>query len=283
MRIKMLFPNGLDKALTLSYDDGVTTDIRLVHLMEQYGIKGTFNINTGCFAAEEKEYPKGEFGRMTRQQCLDLFKSKNVEVAGHGVKHKRLSMITNDEMYEEIVRDKQEIERMFKVPCRGWAYAKGRYNDRVVKALENAGIVYARTVERHERFEISHDWLRLASTCHHYAEDLPELTDAFLLDEPNAERSKLFYLWGHSYEFETADKWYVIENFFEKVGNRDDIWYATNIEVYDYVKAFEGLIYSYDMDLVQNPSAVDVWIATMGDDGIKKFCVPSGAVVKLEW
>ena len=53
------FPNGLGKALTLSYDDGVYEDIRLVEIMQKHGLRGTFNINGELFA--EKEYiPTGE-------------------------------------------------------------------------------------------------------------------------------------------------------------------------------------------------------------------------------
>ena len=46
------YPNGLAKALTISYDDGVEQDIHLLELMEKYGIKGTFNLNSGSFAEE---------------------------------------------------------------------------------------------------------------------------------------------------------------------------------------------------------------------------------------
>ena len=42
-----LFPGGKKKALTLSYDDGVTQDERLIDIMNQYKVKGTFNINAG--------------------------------------------------------------------------------------------------------------------------------------------------------------------------------------------------------------------------------------------
>ena len=41
------FPGGKPKCITLSYDDGVEQDIRLIALMEQYGFKGTFNLNYG--------------------------------------------------------------------------------------------------------------------------------------------------------------------------------------------------------------------------------------------
>ena len=39
--------DGKMKAVTFSYDDGVTQDIRLVELLNKYGLKATFNINSG--------------------------------------------------------------------------------------------------------------------------------------------------------------------------------------------------------------------------------------------
>lgn len=43
----IMFPDGKKKALTLSYDDGVEQDRRLVEILNRYGIKATFNINSG--------------------------------------------------------------------------------------------------------------------------------------------------------------------------------------------------------------------------------------------
>ena len=43
----MLFPGGLSKAFTLSYDDGVTQDQRLAELFRSHGLKCTFNLNAG--------------------------------------------------------------------------------------------------------------------------------------------------------------------------------------------------------------------------------------------
>lgn len=39
------------------------------------------------------------------------------------------------------------------------------------------------------------------------------------------------YVWGHSYEFDNHDNWDVIEKFCAYMGNRNDIWYATNLEI----------------------------------------------------
>ena len=46
-RIRLRYPGGRCKALTLSYDDGVQTDVRLIEIMKKNGLKGTFNLNSG--------------------------------------------------------------------------------------------------------------------------------------------------------------------------------------------------------------------------------------------
>lgn len=63
MGIFMRFPGGKKKALTLSYDDGVEQDIRLIDIMKKNGLKGTFNLNSGCYAPEGTVYPAGTIHR----------------------------------------------------------------------------------------------------------------------------------------------------------------------------------------------------------------------------
>ena len=46
--------NGKKKAVTFSFDDGVTQDIRLIEILNKYGLKGTFNLNSGLMAKEKK-------------------------------------------------------------------------------------------------------------------------------------------------------------------------------------------------------------------------------------
>ena len=58
--IFMRFPYGKSKALTLSYDDGVAQDIRLIEIMKKHGLKGTFNINSGMYAPEGTANPEGK-------------------------------------------------------------------------------------------------------------------------------------------------------------------------------------------------------------------------------
>jgi peptidoglycan/xylan/chitin deacetylase (PgdA/CDA1 family) len=67
----MLFPDGKNKALTLSYDDGVQQDIRMIEILDKYGIKCTFNINGYALEDEERSYPEGQIHRrMARREPI---------------------------------------------------------------------------------------------------------------------------------------------------------------------------------------------------------------------
>ena len=260
----MLFPGFRKKALTLSYDDGVIFDERLLEIMSANGVKGTFNINSGLFATKEGSR------RMTEKQAFDLYTKHGCEVACHGVKHLSLACVPCELAVADVINDRINLENLFGKPIRGMAYANGSYDDSVVEILQKCGIEYCRTCITTEAFDVPTDWLRLPTTCHHKNPRLMELADEFLQDKTypyywtNANAPKLFYLWGHSYEFNDANNWEIIEEFCKKVGNREDVWYATNIEIYDYVKAYENLKFSANGKSVFNPSAVDVCINYMG-------------------
>ena len=71
----------------------------------------------------------------------------------------------------------------------------------------------------------------------------------------------MMYVWGHSYEFDQTQNWDLIENFCDYIGKRDDIWYATNLEIVDYIKAFQNLKFSANSHFVYNPSAMPIWLS----------------------
>ena len=268
----MRYPNGLAKALTISYDDGVQQDIKLLELMEKYGIKGTFNLNSGCFAEEGTVFPKGRVHRrLTESQVKEVYKSEMCEVAGHGFTHPFLEKMSVDTALWEVANDRYTLEQLFGKRIQGFAYPFGTYNDDVVNALKTSGYKYARTTIASHRFDVPTDWLRLEATCHHSDEMLPELTEKFLNTTPDTA-PYFFYVWGHSYEFESNDNWDLIENFFKQVGGKDDVWYATNVELYDYINAFNRLEYTCDCKRIYNPNAVDVYLG----QGKKVICVPAG-------
>ncbi|MBR3928330.1 MAG: polysaccharide deacetylase family protein [Clostridia bacterium] len=275
--MRLRFPGGKEKAFTMSYDDGVEQDIRLIEIMRKNGVKGTFNIGAGLFAKEGTVYPKGQVHRrMTLNECLKAYKGDDIEVAVHGYTHPFLESLPSPAAVLQIIEDRKGLEDAFHTIIRGMAYPYGTYSDAVVDILRLCGVAYSRTVESRRNFNIPKDWLRMGATCHHNDPNLAELSNEFINGKVQRD-PWLFYLWGHSYEFEANDNWRVIEEFLAKIGNRDDIWYATNIEIHDYVKASEQLIFSSDASIACNPTSTDVWM--QADD--KLVCLPAGKTIRL--
>jgi len=261
--IFMRFPKGLAKCLTLSYDDGVMEDIRLVEIMKNHGLRGTFNLNTGLYRAEDKPITDDRSGwRLTKAQATELFSQDGIEPAIHAHMHSHLQTLPQAQVAYEILKDREALEEQFGKIVRGMAYPFGTVacTDEVVEALKVCGVTYARTTVSTEKFDLPTDWLRMPATCHHNNPRLFELAEEFLEKRISKDGNpKLFYLWGHSYEFKDNDNWDVIERFAEKTGGREDLWYATNDELYSYVEAFRKLIFTADMTLVQNPTLYTVW------------------------
>lgn len=274
--MKMKLKDGKTKVLTLSYDDGVFQDIRLVEIMGRFGIKGTFNLNSGSYFAEDKvrEAPRG---RLKRSEAVALFADSGHEVAVHSYTHPFLEKMDRTEIIYEIMEDRRDIESTYGTIARGMAYPYGTYDKKVIEVLESCGIAYSRTVRSTERFAFPENWLELHPTCHHNNPRLMELIKRFVETPSRYGHAEMFYLWGHSYEFDDNNNWEVIERFCEYAGGRDDIWYATNIEIYDYVKAYESLQTSYDKRLVHNPSAIDVWFESRG----KVYCVKAAETLRI--
>ena len=271
------FPGGLRKAVTLSYDDGVEQDVRLMEILDKHGVKCTFNLNSGCWAPEGTVYAPGTIHRrMPKSRVEKVYRNPNHEVAAHCLTHASLTELSPAEVAWEVLEDRRNLEAMFGGLVRGLAYPFGTYSDQVVDALKATGAAYARTVVSTNDFSIPTDWLRLHPTCHHNAPNLMNLCDRFLQDSVPFG-SKLFYLWGHSYEFEADNNWQVIEDFCEKMGGHDDVWYATNIQIVDYVNACRCIRTSADGSTLHNPTCIDVWADING----KQVVIRAGETVKV--
>ena len=119
----MEFPGNLRRALTLSYDDGVEQDIRLIDIMNRHGLKGTFNLNSGLYAAEGTVYPKGHVHRrLSRSQVTEVYGRSGQEVAIHCYTHADLAQQSPENVAWEVMKDKETLEEQF---GRDWPQTTG--------------------------------------------------------------------------------------------------------------------------------------------------------------
>lgn len=150
------------------------------------------------------------------------------------------------------------------------------YDHMVLDALKCCGITYARTIQGTHAFDIPENFLIWNPTCHHDDKALPELTEKFLNDTSLFPMLKLFYVWGHSYEFDQNDNWDQMERFLNRMSGHHDVWYASNGEIESYVSAYRQLIFSVDGRFVRNPTCRTVWVGAIGSQlvvEIKPGCV----------
>ena len=225
--------NGKKKAVTFSFDDGVWQDRPLVDILNKYGLKGTFNLNSDCFGSTDSYEA---FGKII---CRDRLKEDEVkavyighEVAVHTLTHPNLTQQTDAEVIRQVDEDRKNLERIFGYPVVGMAYPCGGVNnDERVAALigGNTPIQYARTSTMTHTFELQKDHLlRFNATAHFLDPELERLADEFLALNP--EREQLFYIWGHSYELDAQSAWDWFEKFCQKIAGKADIFYGTNKE-----------------------------------------------------
>ncbi|OPA73453.1 polysaccharide deacetylase [Paenibacillus selenitireducens] len=249
--VLLTFPGGKHKALTMSYDDGRAADRRLIGLFNEHGIKGTFHVNSGL---------AGQGDRIPLEEMADIFLDH--EVSAHTVTHPTMARCSKEQIIEEIIGDRKRLESAVGYSVRGFSYPNGSFNRQIKEMLPFLGIEYARTVESHGDFRMPDDFMEWRPTCHHNG-NLLELAETFK-GLNKRQYLYLMYVWGHSYEFDRDNNWGLIESFCETIGGRDDIWYATNMEIADYVNGYRRLRFSASMDFVFNPSYSSIWLEVNG-------------------
>ncbi len=226
--------HGKQKAVTFTYDDGVRQDLRLIELFDRYGVKGTFNLNSGLFGKEQYQ-----FGGTVRQFRFREDEIKEVyrdhEVAVHTVSHRRLTELSDEEALHEIEDDRKALERAWGHEIVGMAYPEGGINfDERIKNLirEKTPIRYARTTISNGEFGRQEDLLEFHTTAFHLEfERMLERADAFIAAEPEEGQELIFSVWGHSYEFDFNRRWDDFERMLERLASQNDVFFGTNREV----------------------------------------------------
>ncbi len=279
----MRYPGGKPKAVTFSYDDGCKQDKRLAEIFDKYGMKATFNHN--CERMKSFNFSK--------EEIEEYFLSKGHEIAVHGANHRPTGNLRPIEGIRDVLECRLELEKKCGRIIRGMAYPDtgitlmgnfGNYND-IKNYLTELDIAYSRTLGGdNDSFMLPQDFHAWVPTAKHANPKIMEYIDKFLELDISAKtyharrHPRLMYIWGHSFEFDRNDNWELIEEICQKLANNDEIWYATNIEIYDYVEAYKNLKYSADGHMVYNPSLFTIWLDVDG----KLYSIKSGETIHID-
>ena len=227
--------NGKMKALTFSYDDGVTQDIRLIELFNKYGMKGTFNLNSARLGQPGDYIKNGKRILHNQNKPEDIkYIYEGHEVAAHTLDHPRLTIIESDaEVTRQVEEDRLRLSELVGYEVVGLAYPCGgvNYDSRVSNLVrETTGIKYARSTISSFDFALQDNLYEFSPSVdqHNQFDEMVALGEKFLslkTDEP-----AIFYVWAHSYELDIRDDWGRFEEFLQMMSGKDDICYCTNSE-----------------------------------------------------
>lgn len=260
-----VYPGGKKRIVTFSYDDGHRNDARLVEMFNRHGVKATFHLNGAKY-----------IGKTDAELAEIRHRYRGHEIACHTVHHGWPARMPMQSVTAETMEDRKILEQLTDYPVIGMSYPSGSFSEEAVCAMRACGIVYSRTVLSHKNFYLPEDFMRWHPTCHH--KDALPLCDKFLADLDSPWTHPLFYIWGHAHEFRTEDEWAVMEQILQKLAGNDKIWYATNLEIYNYMMAQQRLQISADETMLYNPSDIDVWAEK---DKTQIIHIPAGDTVIL--
>lgn len=274
--VAKLYPGYVNKAVTLSFDDlNPTQDARFIDILNKNGLKGTFNLKTANFISKPES---------VQQSYVEMYRGH--EVANHTRNHKRMNITDpSDPEYQtlqfckdDILNGQNDIAARFGVTPEGliWPFGSARNRSdypELLAYIKSLGVKYIRPVETTGGFALPSDWYDWRATCHH--DGANNYVDTFLALPDNGgevDDLKLFYIWGHTYEFDETfepDKtsklrWNDIEALCKKLGDAENVWSATNLEVYNYVEALKKIEINSQTNQVVNPTDVDLYVQING-------------------
>lgn len=235
--MSLVFPGNKKKCVTFSYDDGPDQDVELIRILDEHGMKGTFNLITQYVGAGAVAFNHlgldVAFTNVTEAEIPVWY--KNHEVASHGQMHLPYTTLSREELREEVLQNVAYLERVTGRKMTGGAYPGGDYSANVAGQLREMGLKYYRTIQDTYDFALPADFLQWHPTCHDNDDRAPELAERFLAQD--SEQPQVFFIWGHAYEFDKTDRdrWGNFRRLCDRLAAREDIWFATNGELCEWV------------------------------------------------
>ncbi|MFA5022534.1 MAG: polysaccharide deacetylase family protein [Patescibacteria group bacterium] len=238
---------------TTSWDDGGRDNLKLLDLLNKYGLKGTFYIQ-----GQEASDNAG------RHDLLEIVKTQ--EVGGHTLNHPKLTKISLQEAKQEIISGKGTLESLLGQKVEMFAYPYGMFNEEIKNIVFAAGFLGARTVKKFD-FNLPKDFFEFNTTFQVYPHPFRKrdakhlhgpkvvlqplknnfspilklklplnsfLTWPFLvknLFDYSHKNGEIFHLFGHAHEIEKYGLWQDLEKFFKYLTKSEGIIYLTNSEV----------------------------------------------------
>lgn len=258
--IRRCYPGGARKAFNVTYDDGVTQDVRFVELLDRYCLKGTFNLNSQLM--EEGFQWRHECGmtvkRLSPEEALGVYGDH--EIASHTLTHPYMRGKTEKELKWEMGEDKRRLEQLFGREVAGFAVPFYYYSQQIASVARECGFSYGRCSEESMDYSSRKDPFRWETGIFHLSPALDGFVDGFFSTD---RELALCQIVGHSYDLDVERMWEKMESIFRRVSCDGDIVPMTHIQLVRYLEAM-GFASFWDGH-IENRSEEDLWFRVEGE------------------
>lgn len=195
----------MDKIFLISFDDGTVWDGRFVELLNKYGMKATFNLNSGLedfVWFYEDRFP-------VRRQILSetVEQYRGHEVASHSLHHHWLNTLTPPQLSREVEEDCENLKKTFGLKEIGFGVPFTACGQREINIIQKY-VRYIRLSEFADSFALPEDPYHIPI---HGLYNQPDIRDRIAAFARNDLSVSLFVMAGHSYELEVLDHWGYME------------------------------------------------------------------------
>ena len=257
--IQKRYPGGKSRAFSITYDDGVLQDIPFVSLLNRYGLKGTFNLNSGLMQEEFAwHHPTGALiRRLPPKIAATLYEGH--EVASHTVSHPYMEQLSDEELRYQLGRDKEALEQLFGREVLGFAVPFDHFSDRIADCARQCGFAYARTSQESYSYRPSRDYFHWSAGAYHVMPGFWDFVEHFFHTE---EELALCQIVGHSYDLDTEQMWEPMESLFRRVAEDPNTVSMTHLELVRYLQAMDMALITEDR--IENRSDQTLWFSRNG-------------------
>ena len=193
------------KIFLLSFDDGTVWDKQFVELLNKYGMKATFNLNSGLEDFVWQYEDRFPIRRQKLSETVEQYRFH--EVASHTLTHPWLNSLTPPRLAREVGEDCEALKEIFGLSEIGFGVPFTACGEREIRIIRRF-VKYIRLSSDAHSFALPQDQYHIPIHGLYNDPDIREKIRAFAqCDLPEA----LFVMAGHSYEFEVLNHWEYIE------------------------------------------------------------------------
>jgi peptidoglycan/xylan/chitin deacetylase (PgdA/CDA1 family) len=209
------------------WDDGVTSDRRLVDVLRRHGARASFNLNAGLIRPDSAlAWTQGDraIHRLGWNELRQVY--QGFTIANHGLTHAALAGLEHTALEREVVQGRDRLQQFFGQPVRGFVYPFGSFDQASMQVVRTAGHRYGRTTMSRGPEGDAGPALAWSPSCHVLAPDFWSRYEA-------ARAHGVFHFWGHSYEWTGESEWAAFESMIARISGDDTARWGELEDLFD--------------------------------------------------